>query len=178
MKTEVWKQIEGFEGRYSISSLGNVKSFVNSRGNVREKGKLRKPVLDKDGYLECMLRKDGKYFHKKVHSLVANAFLPNPDNLKEVNHLDGNKQNNEVSNLEWSTRVENEKHKNRVLKKYGGPIPPHEVICIETGVVFPSVSAAAESVGVKGETNISHAAKYGHKSGGVHWAYNDLGERW
>ena len=164
MKKEIWKPIKGFENKYSVSSAGHIKSFL---GHAR----LRKLVPDKDGYLECMLRDGGKYHHRKVHRLVAEAFIANPDRMTEVNHKDGNRQNNCVENLEWSDRRKNNLHKNRVLGHYSGPFPPKKLRCIETGMIYPSVTAAAESVGIKGVTNISHAANNHHQSGGFHWEY-------
>lgn len=168
---EIWRPIQEFEGRYEISSLGRVKSFLDSNGTLKKNGKLRKLTPDKDGYLLCMLRNNGRYYHKKVHRLVAEAFIPNPSGLNEVNHIDGNKQNNQVSNLEWSDSRSNNLHKTRVLGHYKGPIPPKRLRCVETKMIYPSVTAAAEAVGIKGVTNISHAAKNHHQSGGFHWEY-------
>ncbi len=107
---EVWKDIEGYEGLYQISNLGNVKSLKN---NI-----ILKPLINK-GYSKCHLYKDGKLKLKRIHRLVAETFIPNNNNYPCVNHKDGNKQNNIVDNLEWCTRSYNDKEAYRLgLRKY------------------------------------------------------------
>lgn len=96
-KTEFWKDIEGYEGLYQISSFGRVKSLKYG------KERILKPLVDKDGYLLAILCKEGKTKNHKIHRLVASAFLPNPNNYPCINHKDENKQNNCVDNLEWCT---------------------------------------------------------------------------
>lgn len=100
---EIFKDIPGF-GDYKVSKLGNVKSFRYSKYSD---GKMLKPVLRSDGYLVVTLYKEGKEKKKKIHRLVAETFIPNPLKKKTVNHKDGNKQNNNISNLEWATVLEN-----------------------------------------------------------------------
>lgn len=100
---EYWKPIEGFEN-YEVSNLGQVRSFY-----TRE-AKVLKPSINKDGYLKVGLRKDGKQYLKSIHRLVATAFIPNPEDKLQVNHIDGDKQNNTVFNLEWVTCKENIQH--------------------------------------------------------------------
>ena len=101
---EIWKDIEGFEGLYKVSNLGRIKS-LNYRCTKKEK--LLKHGSDKDGYLNVKLCKEGKVKSRSVHRLVAQAFIPNPDNKPEVNHKDEDKTNNKVENLEWVTSKEN-----------------------------------------------------------------------
>lgn len=106
MKKEFWKPILNYEGLYQSSTFGRVRSidrWVKSKnGSVRlSKGKILKPGTDKDGYLQVGLYKNGKRKTYKVHRLVAEAFIQNPDNLPEVNHKDENKLNNNVENLEF-----------------------------------------------------------------------------
>lgn len=96
---EVWKDVNGWEGRYLISNYGNVYS-------IRFKKTLR-PGKDSKGRLQVVLRIKLKGETKRIHRLVAAAFVPNPHNLKEVNHIDGIASNNFYSNLEWVNRVEN-----------------------------------------------------------------------
>lgn len=96
---EIWKPIEGYEGKYMISNFGRVKSLKNSCGNYREK--ILKPLKSKKVYLQVNLSLNGKVQMFKIHRLVAEAFLPNPDDLEQVNHKDENKLNNCVENLEW-----------------------------------------------------------------------------
>ena len=106
------KPIKEFE-KYSVDILGTIFSE-----NYHREGYCRsiKQSFDKDGYSRVFLRKNGKYHTKKVHRLVAQAFIDNPNNKPQINHLDGNKKNNSVVNLEWCTQGENEEHKYRVLK--------------------------------------------------------------
>lgn len=109
---EVWKDIKGYEGMYQVSNLGRIKrlekSFIDSIGrNYNYKEKIYKLQKDNNGYLMVTLPKS-KLF--RVHRLVAEAFLENPNNLKEVNHIDGNKSNSNILNLEWVTHKQNMKH--------------------------------------------------------------------
>ena len=113
---EIWKDIKGFEGKYQVSNLGNVKSlpkYTYSKGYPQlRKEKILKPA--KTGkhrnYLAVGLN-DGK--HYKVHRLVADAFIPNPNNYPQVNHKDENPLNNCVDNLEWCTNQYNTKYSAR-----------------------------------------------------------------
>lgn len=99
---EIWKDIKGYEGKYQVSNFGNVKSLnYNQTGNER----LLKPILHHTGYLCVNLCKPNKKF--PIHRLVAEAFIPNPDNLPQVNHKDENKHNNHVDNLEYCTQLYN-----------------------------------------------------------------------
>lgn len=102
---EIWKDIEGYSGQYQISNKGNVKSFKRN-----QKGVNLKPQISGQGYLAVSLLTEGKAKWHKVHRLVALAFLENPENKQEVNHLDGDKTNNCVENLVWANRSENTKH--------------------------------------------------------------------
>lgn len=104
---EIWKEIEGYEGLYQVSTLGNVKS-LNYNHTKREK--LLVPKKHKSGYFIVMLCKNGQQKNRSIQTLVAKAFVENPDCKPCVNHIDGNKQNNTVSNLEWVTYRENTRH--------------------------------------------------------------------
>lgn len=124
MKKEYWKPIKGYEGLYMISNWGRVKSFKFG------KERILKPVTNSSGYLLVILCKDRKVKAFTVHRLVAEAFLPNPHNYPCVNHKDENKQNNNVSNLEWcsaqynntyGTRIERVAEKN-TNGKYSKPV--------------------------------------------------------
>ena len=104
--TEEWRPIVGYEGLYEVSNTGQVKSFDRyvkySNGRIHlHKGKVLSPIKDRDGYLQVNLCYSGRINSIKVHRLVAQAFIPNPDNLPQVNHKDENKTNNCVENLEW-----------------------------------------------------------------------------
>lgn len=94
---EEWRPIKDFEGYYEVSNYGNVRSLNYRHTNKTEQMRLS-TVL---GYKTVQLKAGGKQGSYKVHRLVANAFIPNPNNYPQVNHIDENKQNNSVSNLEW-----------------------------------------------------------------------------
>jgi hypothetical protein len=103
---EIWKDIEGYEGYYSISNYGNVKSLeriIKSKNGVIRKRKemLLKPNIDKDGYYTITLTKNSNPKTFKIHRLVGTAFIDNPNNFPMINHKDENKQNNYFENLEW-----------------------------------------------------------------------------
>ena len=89
---EIWRDVIGFENLYLVSNLGNVYS-IHSKKQLKLK--------DNKGYYNVTLFKNGKRYYKIVHRLVAEAFIPNPNNFKEINHKDENKINNNVDNLEW-----------------------------------------------------------------------------
>lgn len=101
---QCWRDIEGYEGLYQVSNTGRVRSLNYGRTG---KTKVLKQSTDKGGYKNVNLHKSGKYKTCKIHRLVAQAFIPNPNDLPEVNHIDENKANNQVSNLEWCDRTYN-----------------------------------------------------------------------
>lgn len=104
---EIWKTIQGYENRYEVSNLGRVKSLERiDRYNRKIEEKILAPRKHTGGYLRVQLSKKDFY----IHRLVAEAFIPNPENKSQVNHIDGNKRNNRVDNLEWNTPLENNLH--------------------------------------------------------------------
>lgn len=117
---EVWKDIQGYEGLYQVSNLGNVKS-LNYR-NTKE-AKLLVPKCNNRGRLWVELINNKQRKPILVHTLVAKAFIPNPNNYCEINHIDENPKNNIISNLEWCTRQYNVneywKHHKKERKKFG-----------------------------------------------------------
>jgi hypothetical protein len=126
--TEIWKDIVGFEGLYQISNYGNVKSckrLVNSKSGSQRlvNEKLLSLGKDKDGYLMAILCQDATKKTVKIHRLVAESFIDKVDGKNLVNHIDSQKSNNFVSNLEWVSSLENNCHSKLKLKytsKYVG----------------------------------------------------------
>ena len=130
---EIWKDIIDYTGLYQVSNFGRIKSL--------KKEKIMKQRKDKDGYLLIDLHKNSKKKTFKVHRLVAQAFIPNPNNLLQINHIDEIKQNNSVNNLEWCSQKYNvnygscikkssEKHNKKILKcdLNGNPIKQYNSI--------------------------------------------------
>ena len=102
---EIWKDIKDYEGLYQVSNIGNVKSLARVvshkiTGHRTIPERILKPNSDGAGYLYVSLSKDGKKRNPKIHRLVAEAFIPNLENLPQVNHIDEDKSNNRVTNLE------------------------------------------------------------------------------
>lgn len=125
---EIWKDIRNYEGLYQVSNLGRVKTldrYIKDNRCVRFiKGRLIKPSIGKGGYKYVKLHTNGSYKTYAVHRLVAFAFIPNPNNLPQVNHKDENPSNNNVDNLEWCTAEYNvnygtrtKRHQEKMPKK-------------------------------------------------------------
>lgn len=120
----VWKDINGYEGLYQVSNFGEVKSLAHlvrsSRGNSYRMSPsriLKKGLIGRErNYYSVVLCKNGKTQTFLVHRLIAEAFIPNPNNLPQVNHIDENTKNNSISNLEWVTSKENDNHGTRNLR--------------------------------------------------------------
>ena len=127
MLFEIWKDIEGYEGLYQVSNLGRVKSLKASK--IKSE-RIRKSYQQSSGYISIVLCKNGKVTNHKIHRLVANAFIDNPDNLPEINHKDEDKTNNCVDNLEWCDSSYNKNYGTRTekfIRSRGTPVK-----CIET----------------------------------------------
>ena len=166
---EIWKDIAGFEGLYQVSNMGNVKSLertvCDNRGYYRTvPERIRKPRNTGKGYLAVNLYKDGKAKNYKIHRLVAQAFLPNPYNLPEVNHIDEDKYNNCVENLEWCTsqyNIEYSKAKAIIgIDKVTGLI-----------VEFPSTKEASRQTGINHGNICACCNGKRNSAGGFYWIY-------
>lgn len=113
-KEEIWRDVFIFDRPYQVSNLGFVR-FNDQKSNYG----LKKPLkmkISSHGYIHFSVYNKGNVKSFQIHRIVAQAFIPNPENKPQVNHKDGNKKNNSVSNLEWATRSENQIHRFRVLK--------------------------------------------------------------
>lgn len=146
------KDIKGYEGLYAITEDGKVWSYSKKDWKAQS--------LNQSGYLVVDLWKNNTRKLFTVHRLVAEAYIPNSENYPVVNHKDKNKQNNRVQNLEWCTISYNNKHgSNKKVK------------CLETGVVYPSLTAAAQAINRGKSTLCSHLKGNTSHCAGYHWEY-------
>lgn len=153
LANEEWRSVSGFEDKYQVSNLGRLRTLGNriyhSRCNYNQRQtKIHEfSNLNQWGYISVGLWKDGKCSQRMLHRLVAEAFIPNPDNLPFVNHIDGNKRNNCVENLEWVTAKENAQHAIRTgLNPANGESKP--VLCITNNTYYSSISEAQRTLGL------------------------------
>ena len=163
---EEWRDIKGFEGKYQVSNLGNVKSLnYNKTGEP----KLLTGSFDKDGYHQVILSKNSQKNHFKTHRLVAQEFIPNPDNLPMVNHKNEQKNDNRVENLEWCDAKYNINYGSRKQKVSKALSKP--VMCVETGQVYKNALVAAAELGLD-NSSIGKCCKGIYKTcGKFHWQY-------
>lgn len=165
---EVWKDIEAYEGLYQISNLGRVKSLYTNT--------ILKGCKDKKGYLKVILCKNSIKSTKKFHRLVAESFIPNPENKPEVNHIDEDKTNNKVSNLEWMTTKENSNHgtrNERVSKAKSIPIIATNIKTYES-TEFYGTNECARQLGLN-QSNITAVLKGKRKKvGGYTFKYKEV----
>lgn len=162
MSKEIWKDIEGYEGLYQVSNLGRVKSKLR-------KGRILKPINTKK-YYSVILCKNSTTKEIYVHRLVAYAFIPNPQNKPFINHIDGNKQNNYVENLEWCTQSENCRHAYKIGLNKGRSKPVFQFNKFGHYVrTWKSQSKASETLKIP-QSLISSCCKRKRKqAGGFTW---------
>lgn len=170
--SEVWKDVKGYEGYYQVSNKGRVRSVdrIIKMGKItgKVKGKILKIQNDGHGYGQVSLSREGKYKSYKVHRLVAEHFVPNPNNLKHVNHIDGDKTNNNADNLEWVTQKENNQHawdndlnrnteKQRKAAREWCKVNREKMVaglkrvkikCLNNGKIYNSIKEASEDLGI------------------------------
>lgn len=159
---EEWRPVRDWEDTYEVSNLGRVRRQKRVETYVRkDTGTLTerivaplimKQILDTDGeYFTVGLIDGTRTSYPTIHRLVAQAFISNPDNLPMVNHIDGNKKNNHVTNLEWCTAAENVDHAIRTglrVARKGIDKSAKKVICVETGQIYKNAKAASEQTGI------------------------------
>ena len=177
---EEWKEIKGYPN-YMVSNKGNLKSlgrwvYKEYRGKRWQREKILKPSVNKDGYLFVGLYKNRKVKYFKVHRLVAEAFISNPNNLPQVNHKDENKQNNCVENLEWCDAKYNNNYgtKNkRIAEKLSKPVLQIDKNTNEFIAEFPSIHQVERQLGI----NNAHISKCclgkRNTAGGYKWKYKE-----
>jgi hypothetical protein len=171
---EIWKDVIGYEGLYQVSNLGNVKSLSKVKVSSNKKGKylfttkdiILKPGNDGAGYLRVCLTKDSKRMTKKVHRLVAESFI-GLESIQVVNHIDFNRSNNNVTNLECCSILENNRH-SRINNRYPKLIMSdnHKKIILDTNSkkvmctlsckIYDSAKIAAIELGYKRSTLIHY----------------------
>ena len=160
---EVWKDVLDYEGYYKVSNEGNVYSVERKDTLGRNWGGIvLKQTYDKNGYIRVTLCKNGTLKTKQAHRLVAEAFIPNPNNYPQVNHLDEVKDNNSVENLEWCTSKHNSNHGTRNERRVKVQSKKVRAVNIKTGKVltFNSTREARK----KGYYNASQARRGVYKS--------------
>lgn len=166
MKKEIWKAVDGYEGLYEVSSYGNVRSVDRMEslpnGTVRRRnGCILKQKFASNGYLKCNLSKNTKEKTESVHRLVAQAFIPNPNNLPEVNHKDEDKANNHVDNLEWCSHLYNMRFgtgSKRAAEKQSTPVLQIDKDTNEIIAEYSSMAEAGRQLNIR-QGNISNCCK-------------------
>lgn len=183
MTKEIWKDIKGFEGLYQVSNFGRIKNLdkivIGKLPNGQLINKIYKEKIkliknNKKGYLRVGLT-DGNYIRNayQIHRLVAETFIINPENKKEVNHINGIKTDNHVENLEWVTRYENITH---AIKTGLYDNKNKKVKCIETGIIYNSIIDASRLLNINSSCIVrccnNGLSKIQQKTAGkFHWEY-------
>ena len=162
---EKWLKVKGYEERYEISDMGRIRRLSD--------GGLMRPAINQNGYQHVVLSKNGKTKDFRVHRLVATHFIENKAGKRDVNHNNGIKTDNRAANLEWLTHSENELHKIYTLgtpSKLLGACRP--VKCLNTGVVYRSISEAKRELNLQKSTHIQEVCAGKLKqTRGLKWSY-------
>lgn len=170
--SEIWKDVPQYEGLYQVSNTGKVKSLSHyTRNNVKggkrlTNGKVLSQYKMPNGYLQVQLSKNESRKKYYVHRLVANAFLKNEQGLSDVNHIDGDKNNNSIENLEWCSHKDNQVH----MVDNGLTRKSKPVMCIETGMVYRSMTEAEKQTGID-RHSIKESCESDEGYRGFHWRY-------
>lgn len=159
---EIWKHIEKLDNQYAISTFGRVQSIqdviTKSDGNTyTRRSKIIKPQL-RNCYLRVRISLNGVKSTYSVHRLVAEAFIDNPESKSEVNHIDENKSNNHVSNLEWLTPKENVRHSFRIGKRLiaSKQNKAKPVLNTKTGIFYKSLLEASKTIDSVSYSGLQH----------------------
>ena len=166
---EVWKDIPHYEGRYLVSNQGRVFSLIRKKY-------LKMSIIN--GYCQVDLwDKYGNHRGEKVHRLVAMAFIPNPNNLPQVNHKNEIKVDNRVENLEWCDSQYNNTYGTRIQKQIDKQLNRKDlskpIMCVETGIIYPSIAEASRQTNLdKGNIGSTYRGK-AKSCGGFHWKFID-----
>lgn len=170
--SEIWLPIAGYEGIYEVSDLGRVRSLKFGKSKILIPGKTG------CGYLFVILCKDSKGKCMTVHRLVASAFIPNPLNLPQVNHIDENKLNNNVTNLEWCTASYNNNYGTRIrrlaeaiAKALSKPVQQLDKATGELLATFPSTVEAERITGIARSSICKCCLRKRKSAGGFIWKY-------
>ena len=165
---EVWKDVVGYEGLYQVSNYGRLKRVFKNKKEHLLTGK-----KDKDGYIQVILSRNQKKKHCRLHRLVAETFIPNPNDKPVVNHKDKNVLNNTVDNLEWATVSENTKHGYETGRSVHGRSVIQYTKNMEYVACWKSIEKAARVLGVD-QANICACCNGRQKtSGGYIWRYKE-----
>jgi len=168
---EIWKDIKGFESMYQVSNQGNVRSL---RAYAKKRGRLLALRTNYSGYIQTDLCKNSKKYTFRVNRLVAEAFIPNPHHYPQVNHIDENKKNNDVSNLEGCTAKYNCNYGNKT--KYAGKkiseSHKKKVVQISKSGMIVKIWTSIKEAQQHGFNNISACCSHKRRtSSGYRWEY-------